>query len=315
MLLAGSAACLLAFAPALPTTRMVATRTHSAAIARSRPMVAPMDITAGDLPFLEFMLPQHMVADQALRHVAYGFRIFAGATGFDDALVGAELFTDLRMLATASTVGTVRSFRGLAAAVSSAGTSGINALTCLQHSAMLLHHPIMIGKWASKFVAPAAAPTLAITGRSVCAGLWLVWIAAFAMSRLQQLKGSTGAERHTVVLSLRKLAVDVPLATHFLMGATLFPLLVVGCLGSVSSLLGIRAALADPNKPPAPRLALPLPRWPMRRLAVAGPGCATVGGPRPALVSCVAAAAQNPRCAQQQRRRIGGGPLSSSCEW
>ena len=252
LMLAGSAACLLAFAPALPNARMVATPAHSAAIARSRPMVAPMDISSGDLPFLEFMLPQHMVADQALRHVAYGFRIFAGATGIDDALAGAELFTDLRMLATASTVGTVRSFHGLASAVSSASTSGINALTCIQHAAMLLHHPIMIGKWASKFVAPAAAPTLAVTGRSVCAALWLVWIAAFGEPP-PAAQGLLGTERHTVMLSLRKLAVDVPLATHFLMGATLFPFFVIGCLGGISSFLGIRAALADPNKPPTPR--------------------------------------------------------------
>ena len=92
MLLAGSAACLMAFAPAVPNARMAATPTHSAAIARSRPMVAPMDITGADLPFLEFMLPQHMVADQALRQVAYGFRIVAGATGVEGALAGADLF-------------------------------------------------------------------------------------------------------------------------------------------------------------------------------------------------------------------------------
>lgn len=270
-------------------------------------MVAPMDFVS-DLPFLEVMLPQHPVADMALREVVYIGRLFAGA-GFEGALAGANFVADARMFLTASTVGTVRSARGLASALSAQ-----TVLPALQHGSMLLHHPIMLGKWASQHVAPGIAPSMAVSGRSICAVLWLAFIAVFALRNLQQLHGSTGAERRTLLLTLRKLALDVPLATHFMMSATLLPLFVVGLLGSASSALGIRAALADPNKPPTPLLTLPLPRWPMRRVSVAEPACTGrgFGWPRLGLVSSVAATA--PRCTQQ-RRRIGGGPLSSSCEW
>ena len=252
----------------------------------------------------------HPVADQGLRSAVYAARFLSGMTGFEGALIGADFIADLRMLCTASTVGTVRSARGLASAVSAG-----SVLQGTQHASMLLHHPIMLGKWASQYMTNAAtASSIAASGRQVCAILWLCFIAAFALRNLQLLRGSTGAERRTITLTLRKLVVDVPLATHFMMGASLLPLVVVGILGSASSILGIRAALAEPNKGPAPRLALPLPRWSMRRVAVTGPTCAgaALGEPRPTLVSCVSAAA----CKTQQRRgRIGGGPLSSSCEW
>jgi len=270
-----------------------------------------------DLPFLEVMLPStlHPVADQALRSCVYSGRLIAGVTGFESVLSGADLIADLRMFLTASTVGTVKSAQGLATAVSAG-----SVLPGIQHAAMVLHHPVMLGRWASRFfTGGATASSIAVSGRSVCAVLWLAFIAAFALRNLQQLRSSsTLAERRTSQLTLSKLALDVPLATHFMMGASLLPLVVVGVLGSVSSLLGIRAALTDPNKAPAPRFTLPLPRWSVRSVVVAGQMCAAnniLGEPRPVLASCVSASAMT-RCRQPSRRiRIGGGPLSSSCEW
>ena len=300
MLCLHAAAALLAFAPT--ATHLAPANTRIASAARSRDMVAPMDFVS-DLPCLEVMLPHHLVADQSLRQLVYAARLFAGATGFEGALAGADLIADIRMFATASTVGTVRSARGLASAFNTG-----SGLLGIQHASMLLHHPVMLGKWASQFVMPVAiAPTISASGRSVCAVLWLAFIAAYAVRNLKACGSATGAERRTIHLTLRKLALDVPLATHFMMGASLLPLAVVGLLGTVSSILGVRAARADPHKAESPRLSLPLPRWSMRRVAVAIPN-----RPHPTLVHCVASAA--PRCAQQ-RRRIGGGPLSSSCEW
>lgn len=308
-MLAFASCHLLAFAPS--ATRLVPPHS-STRLARSRPMVAPMDFVT-DLPLLEVMLPAtlHPVLDQALRGCVYSGRLIAGATGFDGALAGADMVADLRMLLTASTVGTVRSAQGLGSALSAG-----SLLPGIQHASMLLHHPIMLGKWASQFFTSAAtASSIAVSGRSVCAVLWLAFIAAFALLNLKQLRGSVGAERRTILLTLRKLVCDVPLATHFMMGASLLPLALVGLLGGASSVLGIRAALANPSNLPTPRLTLPLPRWSMRRVAAAGPACAgnaLAGDPRPSLVSCASAAATH---CTRQRRRIGGGPLSSSCEW
>merc|ERR1711988_1689318 len=105
----------------------------------------------------------------------YGLRLFAGLhglPGFEGALAGANLMSDVRMLLTSSTIGTLTNARGFANAWS-AGT----VLPLLQHSSMLLHHPIMLSHWASKHMVPGLAPGLAsafASGcRSLCSGLWL----------------------------------------------------------------------------------------------------------------------------------------------
>merc|ERR1719353_2869564 len=122
--------------PALPA---------SLAAARSRPLVAPMSEVA-DLPFLEFGLPQHAVADMTLRQAVYAFRLAAGAGFGDGALSIATQLADFRMLSTSSTVGTVNSARGLASALSGSVTSA-SIMSGVQHAAMLLHHPMMICLW------------------------------------------------------------------------------------------------------------------------------------------------------------------------
>jgi len=298
----GSLLCCLAFSP--PSVRLHRPSAAPAAAVRSRPLYAPM-VGGVDLPFLEVMFPDRLVADMCLRQGVYGFRLLAGLPGLEGALAGADLMADARLLLTSSTVGTFKSAFGFASAVSDRA-----ALPLIQHSSMLLHHPIMLCHFASRHMpafAPGIASVVAARGRSVCAGLWLAWIAAFGLVCLRSLRESKGEER-ALGLTLRRLALDVPIACHYMLNAALLPLALVGLLGSASSWLGMRAAAINSSDQPPPRVTLPLPRWPLRQ----------VGHGRSSAHACTARrdAACSPRAScGQQRRRIGGGPLSCSCEW
>ena len=308
---------LLGFAPPQPQLGLLSRPSTP----RSRPMVAPMDLASGlaDLPALSIGLPQHAIADMGLRQLVYAFRLAAGVGVNEGTLLGAELCADARMFLTSSTVGTVRSARGLASA------NGM--LEATQHAAMLLHHPILLCRWASRQVSPSIMPAIATSGRSVCAALWLTWIVCVGLRSFQQLGESEGAEQRALQLTLHKLALDVPLACHFLLGAALLPLFAVGILGLASSMIGMRIAIEDPKAPPTPRVAVPMPQWPLRRFARTASCAAAVGAraaghrapacaPEATSVSSVASSiVASSGCVQPRRRLIASGPLSSSCEW
>lgn len=250
--------------------------------------------------------------DQLLRQGVYMLRAFAGA-GADGALAAAESLRDARMLLTASTWGTVRSARGVATAPS--------LLPGLQHGSMLLFHPFELCRWVGRVSRPGSDPSFA--AQRVASGLWLFWIVTTSIitgRRLAEIRRGPAAaaaspaasERRCLTLRLAKLALDGPLAAHFLLGLG-FPLLAVGCLGTASSILGVRASLLDPATPPS-RVGVPMPV----RLRASSSAC--WGSVRPAVPDCArrltAISARRP--APPDRRVVGGisaGPLSRSCEW
>ena len=319
------AACLALVAP---PTLLKQTTVSS----RSSPLVAPMS-SVTDVPRLVVSLPQHGVADMALRTAVYMTRMFAGATGTDGAAALIQPVIDTRTLLTSSTVGTFRSGRSVASALKTGGTPIVDMV---QMSAMLLHHPIMLGRWASRraaehgFAVSAPASGM-LSSCSICGGLWLVWIMCTAIKSARLLRTAEGGERKALTLTLSRFVLDVPLAVHFISGAALLPMLAVGVLGTVSSLMAVRAALANPVKDQAtgqkvtPRLTLMLPHMavaPRRYLHGARNSlrCA-VGQAKtdwhigmPCSPRCAVASNILPR-AHPERRKIGGGPLSGSCEW
>jgi len=240
-------------------------------------------------------------------------RAFAGA-GVDGALAAAESLRDARMLLTASTWGTVRSARGVANAPS--------LLSGLQHGSMLLFHPFDLCRWVGRISRPGSDPSL--TAQRVASGLWLFWIVCTSIisaRRLSEIRrdpsaafaGPAASERRCLTLRLAKLALDGPLAAHFLLDLGI-PLFAVGLLGTASSILGVRASLLDPATPPS-RVGVPMPV----RLRASTSAC--WGSVHPVVPDCARRlkAAVSARAARPDRRRIGrgisAGPLSQSCEW
>lgn len=221
---------------------------------RLQPLNAPMvELTQNDMPILQVTLPQHAVADMAMRQAIYTFRILNGDV--------ADALRDLRTLLTASTVGSVRSACGV-------GNAWIqrSPLLGLQQTSMLLHHSLQLSCMASRFV-PGVSSLGAVP---LAMSLWLIWIATSACIWIQRLAGGGGEERRerrVLQLRLCKLLLDVPIAVHFLLSGSLLPLSLLGLLGIASSWLGIRAAVIDPAKPRAPTVKFPMPLIALRQLS------------------------------------------------
>merc|ERR1719231_2146293 len=173
------------------------------------------------------------------------FRLCAGM-GADAALGAAGGVLDMRILTTSSTMGAVSSAQGLATAVARRDT-----LASVQHASMLIHHPVELCRWASRVLpsrlgGASVSPPFALSAMGaarLASSLWLLWIVATTLVSLRQLRSTSTSGRRTLRLRLSKLALDSPLALHFLFGGHALPL---------------RAALGDPSAE-RPRLRLPMP--------------------------------------------------------
>ena len=301
-------------------------RATTHAIRRSRPLSAPMaELTSADVPFLDVSMPHRLVADSAIRSVMYMFRLGAGM-GADAALGAAGGVRDMRILTTSSTMGAVSSAQGLATAVARRDT-----LASVQHASMLIHHPVELCRWASRVLpsrlgGASVSPPFALSAMGaarLASSLWLLWIVATTLVSLRQLRSTSTstAGRRTLRLRLSKLALDSPLALHFLFGGHALPLAAVGLLGTVSSILGLRAALGDPSAE-RPRLRLPMPLLALGPSALAAERLWRYDAadadahcvPRRRRLSgtCVGGCG-SPR--RWKRTRISDGPLARSCEW
>merc|ERR1719231_2225225 len=180
------------------------------------------------------------------------FRLCAGM-GADAALGAAGGVLDMRILTTSSTMGAVSSAQGLATAVARRDT-----LASVQHASMLIHHPVELCRWASRVLpsrlgGASVSPPFALSAMGaarLASSLWLLWIVATTLVSLRQLRSTSTstAGRRMLRLRLSKLALDSPLALHFLFGGHALPLAAVGLL----------AALGDPSAE-RPRLRLPMP--------------------------------------------------------
>merc|ERR1719217_1729609 len=169
---------------------------------------------------------------------------------------------------------------------------------------------------------------------SIASTLWLLWITCTGGLCARQLRSAEPAERHVLTLRLRKLALDVPIAVHFLLGGHLLPLALIGALGLVSSFLGLRAALGDPANPAPVRLKVPMP---LLAIGTSDSICRVWGQGGDWRATCIRRlrrpSSQNlpplprsssaiirlgglpsPRC-PNHRRIIEPGPLGRSCEW
>ena len=281
------------------------------------------------MPTLEVVLPTRSVADSVLRAGVYAMRMFDGV-GFDGAGTAALHTRDIRTLLTSSVAGSVKSAQGFAAA--SSGTER------LQHASMLAYHPLELLRWASRLFARCGGSTtgslsLAATARTLASSLWVLWIICTMVVSVRQLRSCSATsayERRTLTYRLAKLVLDTPIALHFLCGASLLPLALVGALGCASSLLGLRAALrdADPAQRPRFRCSMPL-------LAVGSHSSVRRAWGTPQL-SCAAGDDHQLLCTPVRRRSIGGcgggqpgspfrrgarrrlissGPLSRSSQW
>lgn len=285
-------------------------------------------LTTADFPLLQLQLPSRLLADDVLREGLYILRIFAGL-GAEGAADAASGMRDFRLLLTSATGGSVSAARGAASAW------GGGAVPGLQNTAMLLYHPLelcrLLSRTADRF-APGLSPTapLGLSARSVAASLWLMWIVCTTVLSVRQLRGASDAgQRRALKMRLSKLALDLPLATHFLLGASLLPLVAVGVLGAASSFCSIRGMLADPQQQgSAPRISLPVPmgfssprslKWDWGALDWGGAEAARAVGSR---VTFAAPCRLGLRGTRQPagskwvgRRRIQAGALSTSCEW
>ena len=323
-----SGLALLALAP-----QHLPQRAHHAATPtrRSRPLIAPMSelLPADVVPTLEVVLPTRLVTDQVLRSLTYLMRTFDGA-GFDGAGAAALHTRDVRTLLTSSVAGSVKSAQGFAAASSSAER--------LQHASMLAYHPLELLRWASRLFARFGGPSagsvsLAAAARTAASSLWILWIVCTVGISVRQMRSCSSAhERRTLQYRLAKLVLDTPIALHFLCGAALLPLALVGVLGCASSLLGLRAALrdAEPAQRPRYRCAMPLlavgsssavrRAWgaPPQLLACAVDDhhqlpCTPVR--RRSICGCGGGSPGSPFRRGARRRTISSGPLSRSAQW
>lgn len=252
--------------------------------------------------FVQIQFPQRLVADNVLRQAVSALRLINGAGA--NVMPATNLIRDLRVVLTASPVGTINSARG----VCSACTIG-DPLTALQHASMLLYHPLELIRVARRFLPDVETrqhAALPVSMKSIAASLWLIWILCTCIISLRALNctATTDAERSMLKLRLGKLALDMPLALHFLLGSSLLPLAAVGGIGIISSFLGIRGALADPAKPVAPRVTLPMPLFALSRL----PPSLRMRWCTPIWWKCT-------RLCSSRLKRIGGGPLTKSCKW
>lgn len=105
---------------------------------------------------------------------------------------------------------------------------------------------------------PRAMPAAPVAVRRVAASLWLVWIVCTATMSIGKLRGgaSSDLERKTLRRRLVKLALDVPVASNFMLAVPMLPLLVLGVLGVLSSYQMLRMAVEVPAKPRTLRLPI-----------------------------------------------------------
>lgn len=296
----------LAFAPPRAPTRL-----HAAiAQPRSSALIAPMsDLQLEDLT-LRATLPQTAAPDAMLRMTVSACRVVAGAGAAGCVAAGAEHLLELahstRSLTTLHTVGIARAVEGLRtmqrkpAGGEVESEPGGTRLAALQHSAMLACHPLEFYRWWSRMLRAAPAAPAAV--RRVASCLWLLWIVCTASLSVAKLMGgrqATQLERRTLRRRLLKLALDVPVATNYLLATPTLPLAVVGLLGMLSSWQMLRMALEDPSKPRTIRL-------PFVASLASAPGLASPGRLRARLSGAGRPVGKIPLCSSRDGLPIHG---------
>lgn len=229
---------------------------------RSSALVAPAaEIHLEDLTLVA-TLPQIEAPDALLRLTVSACRavVGAGMGGYtvQAAQCGLELAHSMRSIFTLHSVGTVRALEGLLRKPTAGDGNGPEKerLSWLRNSAMLALNPLEFWRWWSRML-PRTVPVAPVAVRRVAASLWLVWILCTASLSIGKLRGPTSdIERRTLRRRLLKLALDVPVASNFMLAAPLLPIFVIGFLGVLSSYQMLKMAVEAPSKPRTLRLPI-----------------------------------------------------------